>query len=183
MVYVMEESSAVFRYFQSGIVIAKQGGGRVEMKSHNLKNTVGGFILGVSLLFGIGIMTSMTAQAQYRNDDQWRRNRDYDRDQRQRDDRWNRNRDDRWDRNGRTNDDYPNYGGSFQLRQTALNAGYNEGIKLGRQDRRRGGNYTNSSTYQRATKDYSSRLGDPYLYQRYFRLAFVNGYRAGINGY
>ena len=173
----------------SGMVIAKQRDGRVEMKSHNLKNTVGGFILGVSLLFGIGIMTSTTAQAQYRNDDQWRRNRDYDRDQRQRDDRWNRNRDDRWDRNGRTNDDYPNYGGSFQLRQTALNAGYNEGIKLGRQDSRRGGsygysgNYTNSSAYQRATKDYSSRLGDPYLYQRYFRLAFVNGYRAGINGY
>lgn len=154
------------------------------MRTHNLKNTFGGFILGVSLLFGIGIMTSMTAQAQYRNDDQWRRNRDYDRDQRQRDDRWNRNRDDRWDRNGRTNDGYSNSGGSFQLRQTALNAGYNEGIKQGRRDRNRGGgNYTNNSAYQNATKDYSSRLGDRYLYQRYFREAYLNGYRAGINGY
>lgn len=156
------------------------------MRTHNLKNTFGGFILGVSLLFGIGIMTSMTAQAQYRNDDQWRRNRDYDRDQRRRDDSGNRNRDDRWDRNGRTNDGYSNSGGSFQLRQTALNAGYNEGIKQGRRDRNRGGyygNYTNSSAYQNATKDYSSRLGDRYLYQRYFREAFLNGYRAGINGY
>ncbi len=32
-------------------------------------------------------------------------------------------------------DGYPNWGGSFDLRQTALNAGYNEGSKEGRNDR------------------------------------------------
>src|SRR3954462_7209982 len=32
-------------------------------------------------------------------------------------------------------DGYPNWGGSYQLRETALNAGYNEGSKQGRDDR------------------------------------------------
>jgi hypothetical protein len=157
------------------------------MRSNNLKNTIGGLILGFSLLFGIGIMSSMTAQAQYRNDDYYRRNREYDRDQRRRDrlnDRYRRSSN--WD-------SYPNYGGSFELRQTALNAGYNEGIKEGRKDRNRTNNYgngygigsygySNSSAYQRALKDYNPRLGDRYLYQQYFRLAFQTGYRDGLNG-
>lgn len=157
------------------------------MRSNNLKNTIGGLILGFSLLLGIGVMSSMTAQAQYRNDDYYRRNRDYNRDQGRRDrlnDRYRRS--DSWD-------NYPNYGGSFELRQTALNAGYNEGIKEGRKDRNRANNYgraygygsygySNSSAYQRALKDYNPRLGDRYLYQQYFRLAFQTGYRDGLNG-
>ena len=156
------------------------------MKLNNLKETIGGLLLGFSLLLGIGIMSSVTAQAQYRNDDYYRRNRDYNRDQRRRE-IWN----DRYRRN--SGDSYPNYGGSFELRQTALNAGYNEGLKEGRRDRNRGNNYgyaygygnygySNSSAYQRATKDYNYRLGDPSLYQEYFRLAFQTGYRDGLNG-
>src|SRR5262249_15502139 len=35
-------------------------------------------------------------------------------------------------RRGRNWDGYPNLGGSYDLRQTALNAGYNEGSKQGR---------------------------------------------------
>src|SRR3989475_6328390 len=75
-------------------------------------------------------------------------------------------------------DGYPNWGGSYQLRQTALNAGYNEGSKEGRNDRSRNRrrDYRDFSAYQNATKDYSSRLGDRELYQRYFRRAFENGY-------
>jgi hypothetical protein len=82
-----------------------------------------------------------------------------------------RNQDRRWD-------GYPNWGGSFELRQTALNAGYNEGSKEGRNDRAKGrqANYQNFSAYQKATKDYNSRFGDRELYRRYFRLAFENGY-------
>ena len=38
-------------------------------------------------------------------------------------------------RRGRNWDGYPKLGGSFELRQTALNAGYNEGSKEGRRDR------------------------------------------------
>jgi hypothetical protein len=156
------------------------------MKSNNLKERIGGLLLGISLLFGIGIMSSTTSQAQYRNNDYYRRNRDYNRDQNQRRrETWN----DRYRRN--SGDSYPNYGGSFELRQTALNAGYNEGLKQGRKDRNRSNNYgygygsygySNSSAYQRASKDYSSRLGDPSLYQEYFRLAFQTGYNDGLNG-
>jgi hypothetical protein len=79
----------------------------------------------------------------------------------------------------------PNWGGSAQLRQTALNAGYNNGIVAGRNDHQRGEqfNFTDESDYHSAMKDYSSSLGDRTLYQRYFRAAFENGYRDGWNGY
>src|SRR6266566_9358103 len=75
-------------------------------------------------------------------------------------------------------DGYPNWGGSYQLRETALNAGYNEGSKEGRNDRNRN-RYRSAqefSAYDNATKDYSSRLGDRDLYRRYFQLAFERGY-------
>ena len=65
-------------------------------------------------------------------------------------------------RRGRNWDGYPNWGGSYQLRETALNAGYNDGSKEGRNDRNRN-RYRGASefgAYQNATKDYSSRLGD-----------------------
>jgi hypothetical protein len=95
-------------------------------------------------------------------------------------------RNDDYDRNRRgRNDGYGNYGGSFQLRQTALNAGYNNGIQEGRKDRQRGERFEfrDESDYQRATEDFSSRLGDRELYREYFRQAFANGYRAGYSGY
>ena len=103
---------------------------------------------------------------------------------------WERNQTGQWGRNrnrrgGRNGDGYGNYGGSFQLRQTALNAGYNEGIKEGRNDRRRneGYEFRDENAFQKASKDYSSRLGDRNAYSRYFREAFQNGYEAGYNGY
>jgi hypothetical protein len=107
------------------------------------------------------------------------RNGDYD-------DNRNRNRDNRdGNRNGRNADGYGDFGGSFQLRQTALNAGFGEGVKQGRSDRknRDGRGYQGRSTYQNATKDYSSRLGDRETYQRYFREAYEHGYADGISGY
>lgn len=90
-----------------------------------------------------------------------------------------------WSRRGRNWDGYGNLGGSAELRQTALNAGYNEGNKQGQKDHGRSynSNYQSQSTYQKATKDYSSRLGDRGLYQRYFRDAYENGYSDGLNGY
>jgi hypothetical protein len=85
---------------------------------------------------------------------------------------------------GYNNDNYGNYGGSYQLRQTALNAGYNNGMQEGREDRQRNErfNYTDEGDYRNANKDYSSRLGDRYTYERYFREAFARGYRDGYNG-
>ena len=159
------------------------------MKSIDLKGTVGKVLLGFSLLLGIGIMSSTSAQAQWQQDnrdrDRYDRNRDYnnvqDRDEWRRNNRNNR----RWGRPGRGGDGYGNYGGSFQLRQTALNAGFNEGTKAGREDYRRNRRYDPSSRseYQKGTKDYNSRLGDRYIYQQYFREAFEHGYADGYAGY
>jgi hypothetical protein len=134
------------------------------MKRDQSKNRIAGaFFLVFSLLFGIGIVLSMTAQAQNP------------------DDRYNRDRDNAsQNRRGRDWDRYGNYGGSVELRRTALNAGYNEGVKEGRKDRWNGSRteYRNLSSYQKATKDYSRGLGDRELYRRYFREAFEDGYNA-----
>lgn len=125
------------------------------MKRDQSKNRIAGAFLVFSLLFGIGIVLSTTAQAQVPDRDNGNQNR--------------RGRD--WDR-------YGNYGGSVELRRTALNAGYEEGTKEGRKDRGNGSRteHRNLSSYQNATKDYNSRLGDRELYRRYFREAFEDGY-------
>lgn len=128
-------------------------------------------------------LTAPAAQAQswgIQNRQDQREQRREDRQER-REDRQER----REERRGRNWDRYGTYGGSFQLRQTALNAGYNEGIKVGRSDRSRGrrSNFRNTSAYRNASKDYSSRLGNRALYQRYFREGFENGYDDGLNGY
>jgi hypothetical protein len=158
------------------------------MKSSYLKNKIGGAVLAFSILLGIGMAASMTAQAQggyYGRDDRNQQDRDYrDRDQRRRD--RDRDRDDRYGRRrGRDNDGYGNYGGSYELRQTALNAGFAEGVKEGRKDRQHGDryDYQDEGAYQKATKDYNSRLGDRELYRRYFREGFEHGYADGYNGY
>jgi hypothetical protein len=106
-------------------------------------------------------------------------NRDYDR--RGRDDR-DRDRNNRW---GRDWTRYGQFGGSYELRQTALNAGYNAGEREGRSDARRNRhrNYSDFSDYRNATTDYNSRLGDRELYRRYFRQGFENGYEDGYRGY
>lgn len=113
-------------------------------------------------------------------DRDWRNNDDRGRNNDNRD--WNR---DGNNRRGRDWDRYGSYGGSFELRQTALNAGYNEGIKQGREDRKRSrqSNFRSNSKYQQATEDYSSKLGDREMYRRYYREGYENGYDAGVNGY
>ena len=151
------------------------------MKLRHIGNKIAGAVFAFSLLFGIGIASGVTANAQYNDRYQRRRDSDYQDQQRRRDRGWDNN----GNRRGRNNDGYGNYGGSFDLRQTALNAGANEGIKAGREDRKRGRafNYRNWSAFQKATKDYSSRLGDRGIYQQYFREAFSHGYADGYQGY
>src|SRR6266404_3716279 len=76
---------------------------------------------------------------------------------------------------GRTADNYSNYGGSYQMRQTALNAGYNAGARAGRDDRRNGRyNPYGHSEYRSGTRDFNSGYGDRSAYQQYFREAFIN---------
>lgn len=142
-----------------------------------------------TLMVAVGAFLAlpMVAIAQQRDGgwntiDQQQRREEIRRAQDRRDDQ----RDDRRDaRRGRNWDRYDNYGGSFQLRQTALNAGYNEGIKEGRKERQRGErfNYQDEGKYQSATTDYSSRLGNRELYRRYYRQGYANGYEDGYRGY
>ena len=151
------------------------------MKINLLTKRVIGFVFALSLLLGVGMTASSTAQAQNRSweGEQARRQREWEREQQRRHDRDWRDNDRRYD-----NDRY-GYGGSFQLRQTALNAGYNEGIKEGRKDRSRGERYEfrDEEDYRNANTDYSSRLGSRSLYQAYFRQGFQNGYADGYRGY
>jgi hypothetical protein len=173
------------------------------MKLFNVKN-IGGSLLGLALLGGSVLTSGTTAQAQYwPGQNQTRQQREYERQQqlerqrqlereRQAQQRngtynngtYNNNQRGNRGRRGRLGDGYNNYGGSYELRQTALNAGYNEGMKAGRNDRR-SGRYDpqRSSAYRNGTKDYNSRYGDRSAYQRYFRDAFENGYSDGYYGY
>jgi hypothetical protein len=153
----------------------KTEGDKMKSKSQTFLTRVFMLVLVAFLLLPV----SAFAQGRGRTDD-WRRNDRWDRN-----DRWRRNDDNDWNRRGRNGDGYGNYGGSFQLRQTALNAGYNNGIQEGRKDRQRGERFEfrDEGDYQQATEDYSSRLGNRELYRQYFREGFANGYRAGFSGY
>src|SRR6185436_20566915 len=133
------------------------------MKTDQSQSRIGAAFMVFSILFGIGIALSLTAQAQ-NPDDRYTQDR-------------NRDNGDQ-DRRGRDWDRYGNYGGSSELRRTALTAGYDEGVREGRKDRGSRTDLRNLSSYQRATKDYSPRLGDRELYRRYFREAFEDGYNA-----
>jgi hypothetical protein len=154
------------------------------MKTSLLTKKVLGVVFGLSLLLGIGLTASSEAKGQWQDPnwqrEQIRRQREYEREQRR------QNRDYRND--GRYNggyDDRYGYGLSANARQTALNAGYNQGIKEGRRDRSRGDRfeYRDNADYRNATKDYNSRFGNKALYQQYFRQGFVNGYTDGYRGY
>ena len=154
------------------------------MNMNLLKKRVIGVVLGLTLLVGIGMTSSNSvAQAQWQNREwqreQIRRQREWEREQRRRErEAQRRQRDYGYD-------DRYGYGGNFQLRQTALNAGYNEGIKEGRKDRRNGDrfDYRDEEDFRNANTDYSSRLGDRELYRQYFRQGFINGYTDGYRGY
>jgi hypothetical protein len=126
------------------------------MKTRDFCKQIAGLILGLTIMLGVGLGSTIIVNAQdrYPNGDQNRRDRNWDQ--------------------------YPNYGGSAELRQTALNAGYNQGVRQGNYDRQNGGQskYRNSEVYRKATQDYNSRFGDRELYRRYFREAFENGYNS-----
>lgn len=145
-------------------------------------------VLMIAMLAFIALPTAVIAQnrnarwyEEQRREEQRRRQAERRRDRN--DDRWDN--DDRRNRNNRSNDGYGNYGGSFNLRQTALNAGFADGNKEGRKDRERRErlDWRDESGFQKATRDYSSRLGDRGVYQTYYRQAFENGYKDGYAGY
>lgn len=179
------------------------------MNLNQLKGKISGFIAAIFLLSGIVIASSATASAQYQQYPQYpqypvdaRQQREYEREQRRRQRQYEREQR-RREREARRNGGYGNYGNygnygygnygygnygygvSYELRQTALNAGYNEGMKAGREDRSRGRRYDYSAhdSYRNATTDYNSRLGDRELYRQIFRQGFVNGYTDAFRVY
>jgi hypothetical protein len=141
---------------------------------------------GASLL-ALGVLTlAPAANAQTWRDRQREQRQERREDRRERREERREERQERREaRRGWSYGNYNGWGGSQQLRQTALNAGYNNGIEEGRRDRQRGErfNYADESDYRKADEDYSSRLGSKSLYQRFFRQGFENGYRDGWNGY
>ena len=170
------------------------------MTTINDRSKDGGALLVLSLLFGIAIMSTMTAQAQDSNqdsnNDQWHR-RDRNRSDNQDQDRdWRRNRngkqdrdvnrarsDDRYDRdnrhgnngtynNGRYNNGGYNNGGYNNSNQMASNQGYQAGLNTGASDAQRGQNYSPQRSHY--YKDASSQQ---------FRNGFVQGYNAGYRQY
>ena len=144
------------------------------MRTNGYRNKIGGAILALSLVFGIGMMASATAQAQYRNDGRWRRDDRQDRDWRRNrhdDDRYRGRRDDRYDRYDR-NSRYGNYGGYNNAAQIELNQGYQAGLSTGSSDARRGQSYNpQRSHYYRDARS------------QQFRSGFVRGYAEGFRQY
>jgi hypothetical protein len=170
----------------------------MTMKSSYFKKIAGTAVMAFSLILGISSIAAAQYRDPYQNDRYRRQQQDelrrqqaeqirlqQERARRDQQDQWGRDRNSR--NRGRTGDGYPNWGGNYELRQTALNAGYNEGAKLGRNDRNRnrsyGSDFRNNGSYRSADKDYNGRFGDRELYRRYFRMAFENGYADGMRGY
>jgi len=163
------------------------------MKTNTGRSLMKKLMLALGLFLALPAGAAVTqAQDRYWGQDDDRRERRQDRRENRRerrrdrrDDREERREDRREDRRGRDWDRYDNYGGSSHLRQTALNAGYNNGIEEGRKDRQKNDrfDYRDEGDYRNATEDYSSRLGDRELYRRYFREGFATGYEDGYRDY
>jgi hypothetical protein len=140
------------------------------MNSHQSKSKIGRVILVFSLLFGVAMVSSMTAQAQYPwpGDRQDRRDRDSRRDR-------DRDRDNRGSGRG-------GYGNAYRIAQ---DRGYQDGLNTGANDARRGQNYDpqRSHYYRNATYGYDSSYGNREAYKQAYRSGFVSGYREGFQRY
>ena len=66
----------------------------------------------------------------------------------------------------------------YEVRRTAYDQGYREGVKRGEQDARRGDRfgYEDEREFRRADKGYHRRLGDRERYRQVFRDGFAAGY-------
>jgi hypothetical protein len=135
---------------------------------------IGGTLLSFSLLLGLGMVSTASAQGQW----PWGRDRDNRRD---------RNRDDRRDRRDR--DDRNNRGGYGGYRnygyQVARDRGYQDGQQTGSSDanRRQDYNPQRSHYFKNATYGYDRSYGNKDQYKQVYRDAFVQGYNEGFRRY
>ena len=164
------------------------------MKIKSLSSKIGGAFLTCFLLFGIAFVFSGTTQAQYRNDDQYRRNRE------RRDDRYGRNGDYRrndggYGRNGdygRNDDGYGRNGGygrnngyGNNVYRYAQEQGYRDGLNEGADRARSGQRYDpqGERDYKKATSGYNSSYGNKGSYKQAYRDGFLRGYQEGFRQY
>lgn len=167
----------------------------------NIQNKLKKTGLFLSLAFGLLILSGVTANAQYRDDD------NYDRDQRRerRDDRRDR-QDDRRDRRNDRRDDrddnyYGNNNGNYNNNgyygnngnynngygnntfRVAQQYGYQDGLSKGQEERREGDRYNpqNTSPYKHGLNGYDGRYGNKDAYKQAYRQAFLQGFERGYN--
>jgi hypothetical protein len=158
------------------------------MKLRRLRFGISTGLLGLALFFGVGMVSTISAQEErdrdYRRDQNRdrERDRDYRRDRR-RDDRRNDRRDDRYGRgnNGRYGD-YGNYGYGNQI---ARDRGYQDGLQTGANDANQGKSYDpqRSHYYKNATYGYDRSYGNRDQYKQVYRDSFVQGYNEGYRRY
>ncbi len=171
------------------------------MITENLQRKIRNTGLVLSLAFGFLILSGVTANAQYRNND------DYNRDQRRerrderrerRDDRRDRRDDRRDNRNddyygnnndnyGNNNDNYGNNNGNYNngygnnLYRMAQQYGYRDGVNKGQEDAREGHyNPQNTNIYKNGLNGYDGR-GNREAYRQAYRQAFLQGFDRGYN--
>jgi len=127
------------------------------MKLAYSSKKVGGYLLAFFLLFGIITVASSSAQAQ------WGWERDRDRRQERREDRYERR----------------------QGVQVARERGYSYGLNTGAADaqRRQSYNPQRSRYWRNATEGYDRDFGNRDRYRQIFRNAFEQGYREGYQRY
>lgn len=149
----------------------------------NFKSSVKGIGLGVFMMFGIMAFSTTEANAQWRDRDNDRDERQDDRDYRRdrRDDR-----DDRYESRNRRNDRDGNNGGYYgnnNVYRVAQRQGYQDGLYRGRDDAQDRDRYNpeKSSEYRKATNGYDSRTGNKNAYKDAYRQAFISGYNQGYN--
>lgn len=140
-----------------------------------------GYLMALFVVLGVATFGSSTTQAQYPD---YRRDRDYRRDDRNRrdnDDRYRRDDDDRY----RRDDRYGRNGGYGYDYQIAREQGYRNGLATGAADAQRGQSYNpqRSHFWRNGTDGYNSRYGNRGQYKQIFRDAFVQGYREGYQRY
>lgn len=130
------------------------------MQSNIIKRSIKGIGLGLFLMLGIMTLSSVEANAQWRD----------------RDDR-NDRRDDRRDRNNDRNGN--------GLYSKARQQGYQDGMSAGEghgRDRQRY-NAEKSSYYKKGTNGYESWMRDKDAYKNAYRQAFTQGYSEGYRRY
>jgi hypothetical protein len=138
------------------------------MKKSYLGKRIFGALFALFLVVGVVTVGSTNTQAQWRRNDDWRRDRNYD----------PYRRDRTYDPYGRNRDYY----NTFEI---ARQQGYSYGLNVGAADAQRGQSYKpqRSRYFKDADQGYRSDFGNKGQYKQVFRDAFVQGYREGYQRY